>query len=195
MGKCGSNLRIVERTIVREVAVRREVVVWNYLDFEHLVHVHSGYVKAELIYEDERVALEHLTLKVPYFPFLHSRSVHFIVKKLPEEILAWNIGLFSLPSATRIQMEALSPQSTRVTVTYRFALTGLRQLLAPVLPFLIDRWNERVWREDLPLKLRREEVLQRGFAETTPPASIRKSLVYPYPHGPLSRLLQDWISR
>ena len=192
-------MKIVERTIVRDIDVRRDAVIWNYLDFEHLARVHHGYVSAELIYEDENVALEHLTLRVPFLPFLHSRSTHFIVKRLPEEILAWNVGLFAIPSATRIQLDALSPQRCRVSVTHRFALVGIRRIFAPLLPLFIRRWNEKVWREDLPLKLRREEVLQRGFMDFNPragaPYSIRQSLLFPFPHGPFSTLMHDWIAR
>ena len=189
-------MKIVERTFTREVAVRREVALWDYLDFEHLTRVHAGYVRGELIYEDEKVALEHLTLRVPFFPFLHSQSVHFIVKRLPEEILAWNVGLFSIPSATRIEIQETSSASCRVQVTYRFALAGARQLLIPFLPRLLERWNEKVWQEDLPLRMRREEVLRRGFVDFqgfrepeapagAEPFSIKKSLLFPYPHGPL----------
>lgn len=189
---------ILEKTFVREIAVPRSVVLWNYLDLEHLRVVHRGYVASELIYEDERVALEHLTLRVPYLPFVRSRSVHFFVKNLPGEIIAWNIGLFGIPCATRIILEELEAEHCRITTTYRFWLAGWRRLLAYVLPTMIRRWNDRIWDEDFPMRERRHRVLKAGFTDAKTEnvdrdkLPVRASLLWPYPHGPLSRMLADW---
>ncbi len=158
-------MKIVEKKIQRVIPVSTATVLWNYLDFEHLSVVHKNYTNAEFIYEDEHVVLEMLSFKIPFFSFLHSNSLHFFVKKSPQELVAFNLGLFGIPSITRIQIHELEQQQSEITVTHRFILRGWTQLLAPLFPKMIERWNKQVWNEDLPLKLRRQQMLNWGFRD------------------------------
>jgi hypothetical protein len=48
---------------------------------------------------------------------------------------------------------------------YQFDLKGWRIILKPVLKQLIPIWNQRVWDEDLPVKLRRQKVLRHNFKD------------------------------
>ena len=55
------------------------------------------------------------------------------------------------------------------------------------MPWLIRRWNEKVWQEDLPLKLRRQKVMRNGFVDFSGlPEKIidrKREGVLPYPSG------------
>ena len=35
----------------------------------------------------------------------------------------------------------------------------------PILKFLVPKWNEKVWLEDLPIKLRRQKVIDMNFKD------------------------------
>ena len=52
-----------------------------------------------------------------------------------------------------------------VSVNYKFKFLGLQILLYPLIKFLIQRWNDRTWHEDLPLKLRRQRVKRMNFKD------------------------------
>lgn len=177
-------------TVVREIAVDRAVVMWNYLDFAHLTVVHANYRRAELVYEDDNVVLEHLVHRVPFLPFLRSRSLHFFVKRPPGELFAFTQGLFGIPVVTRIKVESLGEDLSRITVQYRFALDGWRRWLRPWIPAIARRWNERTWQEDLPLKLRRQRALRAGLGGALrTDFRVLPSVLYPEESLRLMRLL------
>ena len=50
-------------------------------------------------------------------------------------------------------------------MNYKFYLNGWKIILKPILKMLIPVWNKKVWVEDLPVKLRRQKVLQMGFKD------------------------------
>ena len=50
-------------------------------------------------------------------------------------------------------------------MNYKFYLSGWRAILRPLLKRLIPIWNEKVWQEDLPVKLRRQKVIDMGFKD------------------------------
>ena len=50
-------------------------------------------------------------------------------------------------------------------MNYKFHLNGWKKILRPILRYLIPIWNKKVWIEDLPVKLRRQKVLQMGHKD------------------------------
>lgn len=50
-------------------------------------------------------------------------------------------------------------------MNYIWHLEGLKILLYPVLKILIPIWNEKVFKEDLPLKIRRQKVIDLNFKD------------------------------
>ena len=50
-------------------------------------------------------------------------------------------------------------------MNYKFYLNGWRKLLKFLLKKLVPIWNEKVWQEDLPVKLRRQKMLDLGFED------------------------------
>jgi hypothetical protein len=158
-------MKIIEKEFVREIDAAKAVVLWNYWDHEHLFVVHKNYTDARIIYEDQKMAVYLLTFKLPVFSFMKSKSLNVMIQKTPEIIKVYNVGLFNLLSATTITVKELEKDKTRITMNYKFVLTGWRTLLAPFLNFMIAKWNQQVWDEDLPIKLRRQKALRMGFKD------------------------------
>ena len=158
-------MKIIEKKIFREIDAARAVVLWNYWDNEHLYVVHENYTDAKVIYEDEKVTLYMMTFKLPVFSFLKSKSLNVQIQKDKNTIKVYNIGLFGLLSATTITVEELSKNKSKITMHYKFVLTGWKHILAPFLPYMIEKWNQQVWDEDLPIKIRRQQVVRMGFKD------------------------------
>ena len=158
-------MKVIEKEIVREIDAARAVVLWNYWDHEHLYVVHKNYTSAKVVYEDEKIAVYLLTFKLPVFSFLKSKSLNVMIQKDRNTIKVYNVGLFGLPSATTIVVEELGKDRSKITMNYKFVLTGWKNILAPFLPGMIIKWNQQVWEEDLPLKIRRQKVLRNGFVD------------------------------
>ena len=62
-------------------------------------------------------------------------------------------------SRTTIKIIEIESNKTKLIMNYKFVLDGIQIILYPILKFLIPKWNEKVWVEDIPLKLRRQKVL------------------------------------
>lgn len=158
-------MRIVDRTFRREVNAGRAAVLWNYWDHEHLVVVHKNYTDAQIIYENDFMAALLLTYRLPVFSMLKSHSLNVMVQHGPNVLKAVNIGVFGVPVVTTITIVEDVLDHCVLTINYRFFLLGWKTLLAPAIELLVPRWNERVWKEDLPLKERRQKVLRLGFRD------------------------------
>lgn len=158
-------MKIITREFVREVDAGRAAVLWNYWDHEHLVVVHGNYTDAKILYEDDRMAALLLSYRLPVLSFLISHSLNIMIQRSPEVIKAINIGLFGVPIITTIRVTEDRRDHSRIRIRYRFFLPGWRVLLAPFIARMVPRWNERVWEEDLPLKVRRQKVLRLGFRD------------------------------
>ena len=158
-------MKVVERDFTREVDAAAAAVWWNYWDHEHLVVVHKNYTDAKILYEDQRMATLLLTYKLPVFSWIKSQSLNVMIKKDEETIRAINTGFLGIPVVTTIKVIEDRRDHCIIKINYRFFLMGWKQVLEPFMNVMIPRWNERVWQEDLPLKLRRSKMLRWGFKD------------------------------
>jgi hypothetical protein len=159
-------MKIVRREVVRELDVSAAVGWWNHWDHEHSMVVHGeSWLDGHMLYEDEKTAMAFVTIRVPVFSFLRSTAMNVNLKYDADTMYTLHLGLFGIPSITKIAIREDRSDHIVHRTTYTFFLRGWRRLLAPVLPAMIRRWNERVWREDLPLKLRRQKMLRHGFRD------------------------------
>lgn len=159
-------MKIVQREFVRQVPVSEAVGWWNQWDHEHTMVVHGeSWLEGRLLYEDERTCIAFVTIRVPIFSFLTSTAMNVNLKYDAHTMYTINLGLFGIPSITKIAIREDPPDHITHHTTYTFFLRGWRRLLAPLLPSMMARWNERVWQEDLPLKLRRQKMLRHGFRD------------------------------
>ena len=72
---------------------------------------------------------------------------------------------FGLESKTTIKIEEIDKNNCKINSNYKFHLEGWKIIFKPLLKVLIRKWNEKVWLEDLPVKLRRQKVLEMNFKD------------------------------
>jgi hypothetical protein len=158
-------MKILYREFQRTVDVHPSVVWWNYWDIEHFLPVHKSYTDAKMLYEDEKMYVLQLTWRLPLFSFLKSSGICTTIKTGPYKLEDFQSTLFNIAVKTEIELKETSHNSTLVISRYKFFLHGWRKFLAPFMYRMMAVWNQRVWEEDLPLKLRRQKVLESGFVD------------------------------
>ena len=72
---------------------------------------------------------------------------------------------FGVPSLSTAKYTDKAKNKCLVEVNYKFKFTGIQILLYPIIKYLVPKWNERTWQEDLPLKLRRQKVTNLNFKD------------------------------
>ncbi len=155
---------ILEIEINKEIECSAEVAKWNYWDHEHLDVIHGGYEEVDILYDSNNFAFGISTLKIPVIPFLTAKSPLFLVQH-DENTQFTFASQFGVLSKTTIKIYPESEKSCKITMNYKFYLNGWRAILRPLLKRLIPIWNEKVWQEDLPVKLRRQKVIDMGFKD------------------------------
>ena len=72
---------------------------------------------------------------------------------------------YGIPSKFTFTTKEKENGQTEIEMDYKFHLKGLNIFYYPILNFFIKKWNHKVWKEDLPLKKRRQMVLDLGFKD------------------------------
>ena len=157
---------VLEMEFHRELDVSRSVAFWNYWDHEHLDVVHDGYRKSDILYEKSNVMLriDDVNIPIPFIPFITLRTLIFMVQEDEKTLYTYAVQM-GIVSKTTIKIEEIKKDYCHFTMNYKFELNGWRVILRPLLKKLIPIWNERVWEEDLPLKIRRQKVLRNNFKD------------------------------
>ena len=88
-----------------------------------------------------------------------------MIQQDPQTIKAFNVGIFGMPACTTITVREVRKDYCQLTMRYKFVLKGWKRLLEPFLGKMVEKWNEQVWIEDLPIKLRRHKVMRLGFKD------------------------------
>ena len=158
-------MKILSRTFKRKVNSSLNVCLWNHWDCDHINYVHKGfYTESEIFYEDDRFVLIFHSLKVPLIPFLKINTIDVTVLKDKNTVCTYGFQ-FGIPSLSTAKYKEIAKDKCLVEVNYKFKFTGLNILFYPLIKYLIPRWNERTWNEDLPLKLRRQKVIRMNFKD------------------------------
>ena len=160
-------MKILEFDFTRKVKASHAAIMWNYWDHEHLYVVHENYKDAKIIYEKDNYAVYLLTYKLPIFRFLTSKSLNIQILENKNTLKIFNMGFLNLPIHTTITVNEFDQDHSEVKINYKFYLKGWRRVLEPFLPKMIKSWNEKTWREDLSLKLRRTKIQRLGFKDFT----------------------------
>ncbi len=159
-----SKNNVLEVEISKTVNCSREIAKWNYWDHEHLDVVHGGYRSVDTLYDADNFCFNYTRVKVPVIPFLSAMTPLFLVQH--DEFTQFTYAIqFGVVSRTTIKIEELTIDSCRITMNYKFHLNGWKAILRPLLKRLIPIWNKKVWIEDLPVKLRRQKVLEMGHKD------------------------------
>ena len=183
------NNNVLEVQIHKEINCSKNVAFWNYWDHEHLDVVHSGYKKSDIIYDKENFMFRVDQIKLPIIPFFKITTPIFMVQH-NENTLYSHAVQFGILSKTTITINELTDHSCEIIMNYKFYLNGWRKILKPFLKNNIPKWNEQVWIEDYPVKIRRQKVLDMNFQDFKGlPSSIklRKEKIIKYIQTPYSK--------
>jgi hypothetical protein len=155
---------IVEVEIQKKINCSKDVIFWNYWDHEHLDVVHNNYKKSDVLYDKENFMFRVDNIQIPVFKFLKSITPIFMVQHDQNTLITFAVQ-FGILSKTKITVEEIDKEKSIITMNYKFELNGWKIILKPILKYLIPKWNENVWQEDLPLKLRRNKILKYNFKD------------------------------
>jgi hypothetical protein len=154
---------VLEVEIQKKINCSKDVALWNYWDHEHLDIVHGGYKKSHILYDKNNFMYRVDNIKVP-LPFLVFQTPLFMVQHNENTLFVFAVQM-GIISKTTITIKSLETSLCQITMNYKFYLNGWRKILKPVLKLLIPIWNEKVWLEDLPIKIRRQKVLDMNFKD------------------------------
>ena len=160
------NKNILEFNFIKQVNCSKEVAFWNYWDHEHLEVVHDGYSKSDILYDKKEFMFRVDQVKLPLLSFLKPMTPIFTVQH-DENIMITYAIQFNVLSKTTINIKSLDKKKCEINMNYKFYLNSWRKLLKPILKILVPKWNEKVWLEDLPIKLRRQKVIDMNFKDFT----------------------------
>ena len=155
---------VLEMNFEKIVNCNAEIAKWNYWDQEHLDVVHGGYTSSDMLYESKNFLFKIDGVKIPLVPFLKSNTPIFMVQHDEKTLFTFALQ-FGVLSKTTITMEPINREKCKVKMNYKFFLNGWRKILKPILKKLIPIWNEKVWLEDLPVKLRRQKMIDLNFKD------------------------------
>ena len=157
------NSDVLEVEINKKINCSKDVALWNYWDHEHVDIVHGDYKESHILYDKNNFMFRVDNIKVP-FPFTKFQTPLFMVQHDEDTIYVYAVQI-GVISKTTITVKSLNTSSCHITMNYKFYLNGWKKILKPFLKIMIPKWNEKVWLEDYPLKLRRQKVLDMNFKD------------------------------
>ena len=155
---------ILELNFTKKVNCSKQVAFWNYWDHEHLDVVHDGYSKSDILYDKKEFMFRVDEIKLPIIGFLKPLTPIFTVQHDEDTMITYAIQ-FGVLSKTTIKIKTVEEKKCEINMNYKFYLNGWRKIIKPILKFLVPKWNEKVWLEDLPIKLRRQKVIDMNFKD------------------------------
>jgi len=157
--------KIIEVNIKRKVNCSKDVAFWNYWDHEHLDVVHKGYKKSDIMYDSKNFLFRIDDIRLPVLSFLTTNKTPIFMVQHDQNTLHTYAAPFGVISLTTIKIKEITKKSCSINMTYKFCLDGWKKILGPFLKIMIPKWNKRVWNEDLPVKLRRQKVVDLNFKD------------------------------
>jgi hypothetical protein len=161
-------MKVVEIKCRQECNCSASVGMWNYWDLEHVVPLHKGFKDFTALHESSSAVAHLVSLKNPIFPILTVESL--VVQLLHDEntLKLFNVML-GMPVLSTIKITEIRKDYSVFEMSYKYIFMGWRKILTPiiepVLRKLVVFWNNRQWKEDLPVKLRRQKVMRMGFKD------------------------------
>ena len=161
-------MKVVEIKYQNEAECSASVAIWNYYDLEHFIPVHKGWGEFITLYESADTISFLGTMKSPFLPFLTVNSLVVQVRHDDNTLKVINTML-GVSVLSTIKITEIRKDYSAFEMSYKFIFMGWREFLLPAVEPILRRlvvfWNDRQWREDLPVKLRRQKVLRLGFKD------------------------------
>ena len=159
-------MKVVEIKYQNEAECAASVAIWNYCDLEHFIPVHKGWSDFTTLYESADTISFLGTMKFPFLPSVHSLIVQV---RHDDNTLKVINSMLGIPVLSTIKVTEIRKDYSAFEMNYKFMFMGWKELLLPIVEPILRRlvvfWNDRQWREDLPVKLRRQKVLRLGFKD------------------------------
>ena len=106
--------KILEVSINKEINCSANVAWWNYWDMEHIDIVHSGYKKAEMLYESKNFAFSVTEMKIPFIPFLTRENTPIFVVKHDDKTQYTFAIQFGVLSKTTITINPIERSKCKI---------------------------------------------------------------------------------
>ena len=155
---------LLEVEIEKIINCSKSVAFWNYWNHEHLDKIHKGYTKSDIMYDSDNFLFRIDRIRIPIFSFMSIKTPIFMVQHDENTLFTYAIQ-YGFESKTTITIEEIDKNNCKINMNYKFHVEGWRIIFKPILKSLIRKWNERVWIEDLPIKLRRQKMLEMNFTD------------------------------
>jgi len=146
-----------------KVPCSADVLLWNYWDGEHLEPIHGGYASAKLLYMGANFSLFTFRAKPPFLPF-SIPTISLTVQHKQYLQFTYALQLFLL-SKTEIRIKPETEYSCLVRVTYSWIIPAYIPFIRSFLRRAVSKWFANVYQEDLPLRVRRQRVINAGFSD------------------------------
>lgn len=140
------------------------VVIENYCDFDHVNHVHKRCYKYCKVISKKKnfTSLEYGVYHIPPLPFVRhyqmehrfippNRIVHYSKRKGDEESV--NVQILFKEEGTSI---------TTIKQVHHFKLPIVLKPFEKIIKYLVQRWSNILWEEDLDVMQDRHEYIQMG---------------------------------
>ena len=162
MANLKNNIHIVHQE-TQHISCSADVLLWNYLDDEHLIPIHGGYKSAYNLYKGRHFNLNLLLTQPPLLPFAIP-TLTLEIHHSKYTLYTYAIQIF-LVSKTEVFITPKEDNSSDVSVIYKFMVPNFIPGIRKLLTYLSSKWFHVVLSEDLPLRLRRQRVLEAGFLD------------------------------
>lgn len=151
-------------TYTADVPCSADVLKWNYWDLEHFVPIHKGYLNGITLCQSKTFAFSVFWTSLPIIK-LPCPTVMLMVENGRYGQLTFAIQLF-LISKTTINIKPVDRVNCSVIVNYQFMLPQfLHYIVNKPLAAMTKKWFNNVLSEDMPLRIRRQKVLENGFQD------------------------------
>jgi hypothetical protein len=157
-------MRYLKVVCANEADVVPDVIKWNSWDGEHLRSVHSAYNIPLNLYCRSGLGLFIDKINIPFFP-IRIKLIVFTVQATENKQISFSLIPFLFLCKNSIEIIPIEKKKTLVRVTYEYEGNFFSSILFPLLKKMTIKWNAQVWKEDLPLKLRRQKALEYGFVD------------------------------
>ncbi len=158
--------RVIKKMfLTRELEYPAHIVFWNHMDIEHTNYMHKGYVSEEVLYEDDRFLVFSTKFRLPIFSFIKLSSLEMVVRDGDYSFYNFSKTLFGIPFWAHVKIEPNGDESCHYKISYNVMLGRFTKFLWPIMKIMLEKWNEDVWAEEIPMLERRMKVLKNGFRD------------------------------
>lgn len=160
-----------QHTVVLTAPVKRSVVLWNLLDYSHVNWVHRKvYRYCKILAESGNTCLlEYGVNQLFFLPWKMSFPTIMYREFIPpDRVRHLSRSPWGAYTKVEVKLEEFTEKDRVFTKMINIYSSSIPRFLLPFKKFMtsyIDNWVRNLWSEDLPMLLRRQQVLDLGFRD------------------------------